>query len=422
MATVRKRSWKTSKGEARSGFAVDYFDTQGTRQRKQFETRGEANDFRIEIEGQMRSGTYRPEAGKVLVTDLADQFIAHCRGRMERGERMTRRNFQTYEGHIRNYIAPSREWHLKKHSKPHHQFNFFDKGIGGRKLSSLTVGAITQLRDDLRTFGLSVPTTRKVLSTLQVMLAYGMTLDLLAINVARDVEVIGRRDEEITRITPPDKDVMRQIIELADERFRVTLLFAAATGVRAGELHALRWRHIDFTRREVSIVTRVDPYGNEDVPKTKAGMRTIPLGEGMLVRLRWWREATAFPGKDDLVFPNGLGTYNNHDDMVKRKYLPLFDKLQALRDAQQRNEPVEASTWHALRHFAISCWIEVGLPPKTVQTFAGHSSLQVTMDRYGHLFRSDSHGHAMDAIASSIDGPVRSDQPNAIRGHLDPEP
>ena len=48
------------------------------------------------------------------------------------------------------------------------------------------------------------------------------------------------------------------------------------------------------------------------------------------------------------------------------------------------------------------CWIEAGLPPKTAQTFAGHSSLQVTMDRYGHLFRSDNHGGVMDAIAHEM--------------------
>jgi hypothetical protein len=42
-----------------------------------------------------------------------------------------------------------------------------------------------------------------------------------------------------------------------------------------------------------------------------------------------------------------------------------------------------------------------------VQTFAGHSSLQVTMDRYGHLFRSDSHAQAMDAIAATIESPTK---------------
>jgi integrase len=51
-----------------------------------------------------------------------------------------------------------------------------------------------------------------------------------------------------------------------------------------------------------------------------------------------------------------------------------------------------------------SCWIEAGLTPKTVQTFAGHSSLQVTMDRYGHLFKSDDHKRAMEAIAAEMLG------------------
>src|SRR4051812_42179383 len=211
---------------------------------------------------------------------------------------------------------------------------------------------------------------------LQVMLAYGITLDLLAINVAKDVEVIGTREADSKRVTPPDKHVMRQLIDLADENFRVMLIFAAATGVRAGELHALRWRHIDFDRREVHVLTRVDPYGNEDVPKTKAGIRDIPLGERVLAVIQEWRARSSFAGKNDLVFPNRLGRYLNHDDMVKRRFLPLFAKLKALWLEQRRNEPLETFTWHALRHFAISCWIEAGLPPKTVQTFAGHSSLQ----------------------------------------------
>jgi integrase len=90
---------------------------------------------------------------------------------------------------------------------------------------------------------------------------------------------------------------------------------------------------------------------------------------------------------------------------VKRKFYPLFGKLAAKWKDERHNEVPEVFNWHALRHFAISCWIDAGLPPKTVQTFAGHSSLQVTMDRYGHLFRSDRHASAMDAIASEIYAP-----------------
>jgi integrase len=91
--------------------------------------------------------------------------------------------------------------------------------------------------------------------------------------------------------------------------------------------------------------------------------------------------------------------------MVKRKFLPLFDRVaQKYLEEQLNSEPPERFNWHALRHFAVSCWIDAGLKPKTVQTFAGHSSLQVTMDRYGHLFKSDDHKEAMDAIAADIFG------------------
>lgn len=420
MTSIRKRNWKTTKGEARKGFTVDYFDNRGERQRRQFDSRGEANDFRITIEAELRTGTYRPEAGKISVAQLAEMFLDHCKGRMERGERMTRKNYRVYEGYVRNYIAPDAEWHAKKHATPGANHTFFEKGIGHHRLADLTVGVINRFRDDLRAVGLSVATTRKIIGMLQVMLAYGISIDLLAFNAAQDVEVIASRADEVRQIIPPDREVMREIIELADERFRVILLVAASTGVRAGELHALRWRHFNFQRREVRIETRVDAFRTEDVPKTRAGLRVIPLGEAVIRALQTWRQKTKFPQASDLIFPNYLGQYWNHDAMVKSKWRPLFRRLAARWQQQQRNETPEFFNWHALRHFAISCWIDAGLPPKTVQTFAGHSSLQVTMDRYGHLFRSESHGLAMDAIAATIESPTEPVTPkNANRSWSD---
>jgi hypothetical protein len=60
------------------------------------------------------------------------------------------------------------------------------------------------------------------------------------------------------------------------------------------------------------------------------------------------------------AFPNQLGTYLNHDDMVKRKFLPLFARLAVRWKEERRNEALEIFPWHALRHFAISCWIDAG--------------------------------------------------------------
>jgi integrase len=70
---------------------------------------------------------------------------------------------------------------------------------------------------------------------------------------------------------------MRALLSVADQDFRLKLAFAGATGVRAREPHALLWHHIDFDKEEVKIETRVDAYHEEDVTKTAAGMRMIPL-------------------------------------------------------------------------------------------------------------------------------------------------
>ncbi len=109
--------------------------------------------------------------------------------------------------------------------------------------------------------------------------------------------------------------------------------------------------------------------------------------------LNEWRLQSKFSGDDDLIFQNKKGRYVGHDNLMKRHYKPTLAAA-----------GVSGVNWHSLRHYAVSTWIEAGLAPKTIQTFAGHSSLQVTMDRYGHLFPSDDHKAAMDAIAGELMG------------------
>lgn len=402
MAFVYKRKWKTSAGEERTSFAVDYSDVNGDRQRRQFTTRREADAFRIEIEGQLKSGTYRADASKVTLKDVADDFLIYCEGRMKRGEHMTRRCYNLYEGHVRNYICPDPARHDGK--TRHKKLKSLDEGIGGFKLAQLTTRRISDFRDRVRDAGVSVATTRKIIGTLKLVLSFAISRDLIAVNAAKDVKVIGRRDEGSKKIIPPSKEDVRRLFDVADEDFRVKLMFAAATGVRAGELHALRWHHLDFDKAMVKIETRVDSYGDEDVTKTAAGMRDVPLGVSVIMALKAWKLRSKRKKPEDLVFPSKRGWYVGHDNMIKRKFNPLFEAL-AKRHAERPDVDPAAPlrfNWHALRHFAISCWIEAGLKPKTVQTFAGHSSLQVTMDRYGHLFKSDDHQKAMDEIARDL--------------------
>lgn len=402
MATVRKRTWVVN-GVTKTGWSVDYVDQYGNRERKQFTTKKFADAYRIEIESNLQNGVYRPDAMKVSIGEIAENFLMHCRERKERNERMTEKMYRVYDGHINNYICPNPERHKGKR-RPSRLVTFLrpTDGLAHFKAGTLTEGGVNEFRDRLRSVGVGVVTTRKILATLQCMLKFAIGRDLLSVNVAEDVEVIGPRDEAAKKIVPPTRKAMKALLDVAGD-FRTELLVASSTAVRAGEFHALRWRHFNFDRAEVRIETRVDAFREEDTTKTAAGIRVIPLGQAVIVALKALKLKSKFNKSDDLVFPNKLGEYESHDNMVKREYLALFGKLDRLHaENPEQHIKVPYFNWHALRHFGISMWIAAKLNPKTVQTFAGHSSLQVTMDRYGHLFEDDDHKVAMDMIAHEL--------------------
>lgn len=98
----------------------------------------------------------------------------------------------------------------------------------------------------------------------------------------------------------------------------------------SGEFHALRWRHVDLAAGEVRIETRVDAHRTEDVTKTIAGMREIPLSAEVVAQLKAWKVRSPFSKPSDLIFPNRRGQYESHDNLVKRRFRPLFATLEAL--------------------------------------------------------------------------------------------
>jgi integrase len=373
MASVRRRTWKTERGEAKSAWVVDYSDSRGDRQRKHFSNKKAADAFRIHIEGQMQAGTYRPNADKVTVKEVCESFLEHCERRNERDERMTRKMLVVYKGHVNNHILHA------------------DYGLGSRKLSQLTARSVADFRDRLRSFGVTVPTARKILATLHCALEYAISQDWVATNAAHGIRVIGPRDEGSKKIVPPSKEDMRMVIEAAGEDLRLMLIFAASTGARAGEQWAARWQDVDLDKCEFRISRRVDTYGEEGAPKSTAGVRIVPLSAQLVSALKAWKLKSKFSKADNLLFANQKGAHIGHDNLIKRQFLPLFNVVGAKR-----------FNWHGLRHFAVSTWIEAGMAPKTVQTFAGHASLQITMDRYGHLFPSEDHRKVMDQIAKGL--------------------
>jgi integrase len=144
--------------------------------------------------------------------------------------------------------------------------------------------------------------------------------------------------------------------------------------------------HPELSEQAAETVHKSPQLQEEGSPKTAAGVRTVPLSAQLVSALKAWKLQSQFSQPEDLIFTSRVGGYLGHDNLIKRQFAPLQPSF----------------NWHGLRHFAVSTWIEAGMSPKTVQTFAGHASLQVTMDRYGHLFPSEDHNRAMDRIAQQL--------------------
>lgn len=107
---------------------------------------------------------------------------------MERRERMTRHNLTVYRGHVDNYICPQ----PPRSPQPGlTRAIAFTEGLGHLRLRDVTARSVGAFRDDLRAAGVSVPTVRKILGTLQLILGHTISLDLLALNVGRGVKMIA---------------------------------------------------------------------------------------------------------------------------------------------------------------------------------------------------------------------------------------
>ena len=133
------------------------------------------------------------------------------------------------------------------------------------------------------------------------------------------------------------------------------LLFAATTGARAGEQWAARWRDVDLDNGKLDIGRRVDAYGEEGAPKSAAGVRTVPLSNQLVAMLKAWKLKSKFKKPDDLIFPNGEGNHIGHDNLIKRQFLPLFDKLEAAHKDDPGEYPGATAALQLARASTLRC-------------------------------------------------------------------
>jgi integrase len=149
----------------------------------------------------------------------------------------------------------------------------------------------------------------------------------------------------------------------------------AATGLRIGELLALRWSALDLDNGTLAVRESVFE-GTFQAPKTTKAVRTIPLGSYAVAALTRHRERAKRKEPGDLVFGNAKGLPMRESKLLTRVLQPAAETV-GLRHV----------TWHQFRHIHSSLLNDLRVPVKIAQEQLGHASIATTLSSMRRIER-----------------------------------
>jgi len=390
MSSVRKRTWQSG-GETKSAWVVDYFDQQGVRRLKTFAKKKEAEEWRTTALFEVKQGTHTADSASITVGDAGERWLRNAE--QDGLEKSTTRQYRQ---------------HLDLHIRPY---------IGHKKLSELSVPLVNDLKRTLVEEGRSPAMVGKAISSLGALIADAQEHGLVSRNVVREMRPRRRAKSGEKRhrkrlqigVDIPAPEEIQKIVAAAEGNVRPVIVTAIFTGMRASELRGLMWEDVDLDAKVIHVRRRADRWNNIGSPKSGAGHRAIPMTPMVANTLKEWKLAcprlgvkkdtegrVIDPGEPRYVFPNGAGKVENHGNLYRRVFGAVQIAAGVAVDTGKRDKddkPILSPKYgpHAFRHFYAS-WLlgekargGMEVSPKRAQTLLGHSSIQMTMDVYGHL-------------------------------------
>lgn len=238
---------------------------------------------------------------------------------------------------------------------------------------------------------LSWRTVKHIRTTLGTILGTAEVWGYLEDNPVRKTRLPRRGCRPDRQVLSPEQ--LRQVLAKLPEPSKSLVWLLVLTGLRIGELLALRWQDVDL-EAGVLRVRRTLYEGHFDEPKTKSSSRTVPLAaEGIAILKRRRPEA---PGMEVLVFSSKTGTPLCRRNLSNRQLAPVCEALGLPR-----------ISWHCLRHCNATLLDSVGTPLGTVQALLGHSSPEITREIYLHSLPAGARD-AVEKVEALLIGPKRT--------------
>lgn len=235
-------------------------------------------------------------------------------------------------------------------------------------------------RADGKPGGLSSRSVKYIYSILHEALNHAVKWKLLSKNPAKEVAAPERKEKPIIVWKPEET---RHFLAVAGvDRFYCLFVLALTTGMRRGELLALKWKDINFETGVIQVNYTLSKVRALEPTKTEKSQRKVAVTQNVLDILKQ-HKTRQFEGRlkagekyqdFDLVFCSRLGTPLNADNLVKRHFYPLIEKAK-----------VRRVNFHSLRHCSATMALAGGVHIKIISERLGHSTVKTTGNIYRHV-------------------------------------
>lgn len=251
--------------------------------------------------------------------------------------------------------------------------------IGGLSLAKLSPVQVQAMFGAMERAKASARMRQKAYAVLHRALNQAVKLGLVARNVCHAVEKAKPKRVTFQVLNP--EQVVRFWEAAEADRLHAMYVLAVATGLRQGELFALRWEDIDITSKRLSVVHQlIELKGEMELgePKSATGRRSVTLPDFAVQVLREHRFRMNEEGHESpWVFCATTGTWLRKSNVIRRSFKPILKRAE-LPDIR----------FHDLRHTAATLLLAQEVHAKIVQERLGHSQISLTLDTYSHVLPS----------------------------------
>lgn len=302
-------------------------------------------------------------AAEIPTRRQAEQLLAE-RLRLVNSSEYRPSSSRTFRDYVENCWLPEVFPTLKYSSKKYyqHMLSHLYPTFGEMQFRLIARDAVQLFLAGKLRSGLSWRTVKSLRTAFGTVMAAAERAELIPSNPVRKTRFPRRGPAKERAVIAPEK--VRDFLDALPEPARSIAWLLVLTGLRIGELLAVRWRNVDLEHGTLR-VTETVYAGHFDVPKTQRSQRSVPLS-AKAIQILAERKPAAVMNPEALVFATSNGTPFDRHNLTNKQLKPTCKKLSLV-----------GVSWHWLRHANATLLDAVGTPLGTVQALLGHSSSEI---------------------------------------------